>query len=52
MDRIADLETSFQRPIITANQATVWHALDLARSGIQLPADGILWSRSKQDGHS
>jgi maleate isomerase len=44
MDQIADLEARFERPIITANEATVWYSLSLTNQRTRFPASGVLWS--------
>lgn len=50
---IVPLERQLGRPVITANQATVWHACQLAGIGAG-PGGGIgrLWSESLKVGHS
>jgi maleate cis-trans isomerase len=46
LDLIEDLEATFQRPVITANQAVLWHALALMRRAAVATGAGELFRRS------
>jgi maleate isomerase len=43
LDQIAALEAKFKRPIVTANQATVWYSLSLTDQMTRFAASGTLW---------
>lgn len=43
---IDDLETSLGKPVVTANQATLWHAGRLAGVGMGMPERGRLLAKS------
>ncbi len=49
LDLVAELETELGKPVLTANQVTVWHGLRLAGAGPVAPRLGTLFSTRRQD---